>query len=71
MKKLLLVDDDDIFRYVVKNDLTDAGYEIEESANLKKAKLLMSMMKFDMVLLDICLPDGRDRKSTRLNSSHL
>lgn len=58
MKKLLLVDDDDIFRYVVKNDLTDAGYEIEESANLKKAKLLMSMMKFDMVLLDICLPDG-------------
>ena len=50
-------------------NLTADGYGVTSALNARTAAEAIRQREFDLVLLDINLPDG-DRKSTRLNSSH-
>jgi len=56
-KKVLIVDDEDMVRGLVKESLREEGYELHEAANggeaLEKAKLI----KPDLVILDLMMPD--------------
>jgi DNA-binding response OmpR family regulator len=58
MRKLLLVDDDPLFRKLLLDDLIRAPFIIEEASFLNAAKEFLKTTTFDLILLDICLPDG-------------
>ncbi len=58
MRKLLLVDDDPLFRKLLLGDLIKGSFIVEEASFLKAAMQLFESSKFDLILLDICLPDG-------------
>ena len=69
-KKILVVDDEKSFTHLVK--LALSVYEILEENDSLRALETARQFQPDLMLLDIIMPgiDGRDRKSTRLNSSH-
>jgi two-component system, chemotaxis family, chemotaxis protein CheY len=56
MKKILLVDDSEFMRAVLKNILKDQGYEILEIDDGEKAIEKFKVEKPDLVLLDIVMP---------------
>jgi DNA-binding response OmpR family regulator len=58
MKKILLVDDDTLFRIIVREDLIRASFLVEEAASIAGAKKILGRGSFDAILLDIRLPDG-------------
>ncbi len=56
--RILLVEDDDVLRRVMRASLMDAGHRVDEAASLLTAKTLWQIQPFDAVLLDLNLPDG-------------
>ena len=56
--RILLVEDDDVLRGVMRASLMDAGHRVDEAASLLTAKTLWQIQPFDAVLLDLNLPDG-------------
>lgn len=56
--KILIVDDEDIFRGALKSTLAQAGFEITEAPNVKLAQQLVGFDKFDLVITDINMPGG-------------
>jgi DNA-binding NtrC family response regulator len=57
-RSLLLVDDESSFRTLIGRELTRAGYEIEGAGNLDEARHALGRRSFDLVLLDVRMPDG-------------
>ncbi|MDX8396214.1 MAG: sigma-54 dependent transcriptional regulator, partial [Mariprofundaceae bacterium] len=55
---LLLVDDNEEFRLTLKEFLEDAGHHVMTAANAMRAREAMAQGKFDIAILDVCLPDG-------------
>ncbi len=55
---ILLVEDHDDSRIVLSNLLIHCGYEVATAANMRDALLLLSDLRFDVLLSDIGLPDG-------------
>ena len=55
--RILLVEDEDHIRDVVKLNLELDGYEVVTSANGKKALDLIGGQHFDLLLLDVMLPE--------------
>ena len=82
MKQILIVEDDSFLNKMLAYNLTADGYGVTSALNARSAADAIRQLEFDLVLLDINLPDGngfelcklikpqQDRKSTRLNSSH-
>lgn len=59
MKKILIVDDSFYMRTMLKNMLTDAGYEIVgEAPNGQTALELAKETNPDLITLDVILPDN-------------
>lgn len=58
MRHLLLVEDDSFLRNFTYDHLTSIGYHVEMAINLKMAKQMYEEQRFDLILLDITLPDG-------------
>lgn len=58
MENILLVEDDLTLAMALQYSLEDEGMNIELAHNLKDAFLKFKNKKFDLVLLDITLPDG-------------
>ncbi|MHA6248075.1 response regulator [Pontibacter sp. CAU 1760] len=59
MKRILIVDDSFYMRTMLKNMLTDAGYEVVgEAPNGQTALELAKETKPDLVTLDVILPDN-------------
>lgn len=56
--KLLVIDDEKLFRWSIVKTLTKAGYQIVEGASAEEAKQHIVNVEPDIVLLDINLPDG-------------
>lgn len=56
MHKLLLVEDNEVMRVLAANTLKE--FSLSMSATLKEAQVLMQANTFDLILLDIGLPDG-------------
>ncbi|QCR21757.1 response regulator [Pontibacter sp. SGAir0037] len=59
MKRILIVDDSFYMRTMLKNMLTDAGYEVVgEAPNGQTALELAKETKPDLITLDVILPDN-------------
>ena len=56
-KKLLIVDDEDGVRRVFAEYLAEFGYEVHEAADGAEALGKLSMFDFEVVFLDLNLPD--------------
>jgi CheY-like chemotaxis protein len=55
---VLLVDDDDNLREMLKRVLTGVGYEVHEAHNGKEASLVYLQQQPDLVITDIVMPDA-------------
>jgi CheY-like chemotaxis protein len=57
MKKILLVDDEKEFLYIVENSLKEAGFDVVTATNGRDALRSAKEQIPDLVILDIVLPD--------------
>ncbi|MBL4596889.1 MAG: response regulator [Robiginitomaculum sp.] len=53
---LLVVDDDDRIRNLLKKYLTQQGFRVSTAADATKARKLMKTLSFDLLILDIMMP---------------
>ena len=58
MKRILIVDDDRALSDIMRDMLENYEYEVEQAGSVDEAFTLLTDKKYDMVLLDINLPDG-------------
>ena len=58
MRILLVEDEDRIASFVVKG-LQAEGHVVERGASVAQARQLLDERTYDLVLLDLLLPDGR------------
>ncbi|MDQ7003431.1 MAG: sigma-54 dependent transcriptional regulator [Ghiorsea sp.] len=58
MLRALIVDDDDGIRWVLSRVLTEQGFEVVEAADLATAKEASASDEFNIIFLDVFLPDG-------------
>lgn len=58
MHRILLVEDDSILAFSVEYALKEEGFEIRVAYNLEMARQFLNKFDFDLVLLDMKLPDG-------------
>ncbi|MDK0953803.1 response regulator transcription factor [Clostridium perfringens] len=56
-KKVLIVDDEEHIRELIKFNLKKEGYDIEVAVNGTEALKLIREIKFDLILLDLMLPE--------------
>ena len=57
MNNILLVEDDHDLSEITRTYLTHAGYEVDAAFSYADAKALLSEKEYDLILLDIMLPD--------------
>ena len=58
MKHILVVEDDSFLNKMVTYNLSADGYDVISALNVKTATQALNSREFDLVLLDINLPDG-------------
>ena len=58
MKRILIVEDDKLLNKTLAYNLASDGYDITSVLNAKAASDKLTMAEYDLVLLDINLPDG-------------
>lgn len=58
MKQILIVEDDNFLNKMLAYNLTAEGYSVTSALNARTATQVICQQKFDMILLDINLPDG-------------
>ncbi|WP_321998126.1 response regulator transcription factor [Draconibacterium orientale] len=54
--RILLVEDDEALRFIVKDNLTEHGYDVEVAADGEIALELFGQNSFDLIVLDVMLP---------------
>ncbi|WP_338751512.1 response regulator transcription factor [Bacillus sp. FJAT-52991] len=57
MKRILVVDDEDILRMLICDTLEDLGYEIEEAEDGEEALKKVSYQSYDLMILDYMMPN--------------
>ena len=58
MSRILLVEDDEALRLTLKEQLERKGHRILLAENLEQAYTSLQSTPFDLVILDVALPDG-------------
>ena len=58
MKRILIVEDDNLLNKTLAYNLTSDGYEVTGALNARTATTKLTSMEYDLVLLDLNLPDG-------------
>lgn len=58
MDRLLLVEDDEALSMGIEFTLKDEGYEVSSASTLQGGKALFEREDFDLIILDVNLPDG-------------
>lgn len=56
--RILLVEDDDHLRLTLADVLRDEGYSVAAAATVNAAESLLGSASFDVIILDVMLPDG-------------
>lgn len=54
---ILVVDDDTPIRSLLRQELSEAGYQVEEAANGKAALDMVRLNKPDLIILDVMMPE--------------
>jgi signal transduction histidine kinase/CheY-like chemotaxis protein len=54
---ILIVDDDDSIRSLLRQEFTDAGYLVEEATNGKEALTVIRNHQPDLIVLDVMMPE--------------
>jgi len=54
---ILVVDDDTPIRSLLRQELSDAGYQVQEAANGKAALDMVRLNKPDLIILDVMMPE--------------
>jgi YesN/AraC family two-component response regulator len=62
---ILLIDDDDRFRKLVRVMLTTAGYDVQEAANGKIGLACYRQQRSDVVITDILMPEREGLETIR------
>ena len=57
-KKILIIDDEQGVREELSELLKEGGYDVQGVGSVKEAKLTLGVLKPNLVLLDLNLPDG-------------
>lgn len=57
MAHILVIDDEELARYTVREVLQSAGHEVAEAANGAKGIALQKAQSFDLVITDIIMPE--------------
>ena len=57
-KHILLVEDDETLQSLIKKLLTNNNYKVSIAINIDEAKKLVKLFIFDLVILDVMLPDS-------------
>ncbi len=57
MKKILVVDDDDLIRDLLFEILDSSGYEVISAANGNQALDILKQQTVDLIITDIIMPD--------------
>jgi len=57
MASILLVEDDDQLRTMLKSILTNSGYEVWDAPNGTRASQMHDEQSFDLVITDLVMPD--------------
>lgn len=58
MEKILIVEDNELIATGIKDRLNNEGFLVDISNNIKEAMQLLTSNKYNLILLDIVLPDG-------------
>ncbi len=56
-QNILIIEDDENLRFVLLDNLTEQGYEVDGAATAAEAAQKIHTRKFDLIILDIMLPD--------------
>ena len=56
--KILIIEDSDVIATGIKTILDNEGFKAYTSNSIKETKEILNSNKFDLILLDILLPDG-------------
>jgi CheY-like chemotaxis protein len=64
-ERILLIDDDDLFRRVVRLMLTTAGYEVQEAPNGNACLEAYRQQRSDVVITDILMNEGEGLETIR------
>ncbi len=56
-KHILIIDDDEKLRKLLKSFLFEKGYLVDTSENTNSAKIKMSSILYDLIILDVMLPE--------------
>ena len=55
--RILLVEDDEVLRDLIGRNLEVGGHEVREAEDARSALAQLRATVFDLIVLDICLPD--------------
>ena len=58
MKNILMVEDDSTIAFAVKYAVEQEGFNLDISENLENARKIVNSKEYDLILLDVMLPDG-------------
>ena len=65
MKKILVIDDESSIRFLLKEIISDMGYEFIEVSRAEKGIKIIEKEEIDLVLLDIQLPNMNGLEAIR------
>lgn len=66
MKRILIVEDDHLLNKTLAYNLTSDGYDVVSAPNVRITARLLTKAEYDLVLLDVNLPDGNGYDVCRL-----
>ena len=55
---ILLVEDDESLQELIEKLLTNNNYNVTKAINIEEAKKLVKLFLFDLIILDVMLPDS-------------
>ena len=66
--KILIIDDEEDIRESLSDIIKDEGFEVVVAENAVKAREIKSKIRFDLILLDIWMPDCDGLKIRKLTA---
>lgn len=58
MKKILVIEDDEVYGKILYDDLSKAGFSVTRTIDATQGQQAVSSLKPDLIILDLMLPAG-------------